>query len=402
MIFEAFEAYEQRFAEAKLQKMRFAPWKEADREKILAGVKEMLCWDEKYLPEISHMEVISETDGGTCKILEYRYNTWPHVYGAATLYLPKTQGPHPLVFVCCGHGDRGRQTATYAAMGRTLAETGMAALVMDNLGQGDRNLLPDFKNRGHWQAVAPFYCGLTLQGLIVMETVAMIRHMKKDSRFDPDRFAACGNSGGGTLTMFLAALAPELSVLASSGYPSELEYVLTKEKVHCSCNLLLGGLLGPDMWEIYSLFAPKPLFLSSGKLDGLFSPESVRRCYRKVKHTYTQLGAEDAFFTKRTASGHSWKVEDTNVIRAFLAKQLLGIEVQDREAWPEQQTTSVPMPSDAIDAEQLAQNLTGITMPEGAKLQDVFPPAVSVEDETIMRIFAQYECALKCRKDGTL
>lgn len=396
---ELFEEYERRFATARLQKPILCPWQEQDRAEILRKVKAMLRWDEKYMPEISNMEAVSELDAGTCRVLEYRYRTWPHVYGAATLYLPKTEGPYPLVFVCCGHGKQGRQTESYAAMGRSLAELGMAAMVMDNLGQGDRNLLPEFKNRGHWQAVAPFYCGLTLQGLIVMETVALIRHMQKDSRFDSNRFGACGNSGGGTLTMFLAALAPELRVLASSGYPSELDYVLTKEKVHCSCNLLVGGLLGPDMWEIYSLFAPKPLLLSSGKKDGLFSDEAVRRCYRKVKYTYTQLGAEEAFFSRRTESGHSWKLEDTNGICAFLAKQLLAVDVQDRESWPMQQTASVPMPEDAMDVEQLAQNLTGITMPEGSKLHHVFPPAVSVEDETLMRIFAQYECALWRGKD---
>ena len=63
--------------------------------------------------------------------------------------------------------------------------------------------------------------------MIVMETVAIIRHMQKDPRFDPARLGACGNSGGGTLTLFLAAMAArELSVIASSGYPSEINYVL--------------------------------------------------------------------------------------------------------------------------------------------------------------------------------
>ena len=125
----------------------------------------------------------------------------------------------------------------------------------------------------------------------------------------------------------------------------------------------------------------------------------VRRCFRKVKHTYAELGAEEAFFSKRTGSPHSWKVEDTNLISAFLAKHLLGIEAEDRESWPEQQTVSVPMPEDVIDVEQLAQDLTGIVMPAGTRLHHVFPPAAQVQDEDTMRIFAQYECALWGRKD---
>ena len=83
------------------------------------------------------------------------------------------------------------------AMGARLAELGIAAMVPDNIGQGDRNRSEEFKSPSHWNSVAPFYCGLTLQGMIVMETVALIRYMAKDPRFDSARFAACGNSGGG-------------------------------------------------------------------------------------------------------------------------------------------------------------------------------------------------------------
>ena len=398
---EIFDAYERRFAAARAEKELLRPWVEADRETIREQTKRMLRWDEALIPEVSEMEVISQTDCGSCSVLEYRYQTWVHCYGAATLYLPVTDGPHPLVFVCCGHGKRGRQSEHYAAMGKRLSQLGMAALVMDNLGQGDRNLYPDFKNRGHWQAVAPFACGLSLQGLIVMETVAMIRHMRKDSRFDPARFAACGNSGGGTLTMFLAALAPELSVLASSGYPSEMQYVFAKEKVHCACNLLPGALHGPDMWQIYSLFAPKPLLLSGGELDHLFAPETVKRNGRKVKDVYEKLSALESVRVEQTASGHSWKVEDINLISAFLSEQLLGITPEAIAQFPEQCTTSVPMPQDAVDAEVLAQQLTGISVPGDILLHTVYPPVFegNVIDTTLfdpdtVRIWAQYECVL--------
>ena len=88
------------------------------------------------------------------------------------------------------HTKEGTFRALEADLDR-LAALGMAALVMDNIGQGDRNPEPE-KGNGpdHWFAVAPFQCGLTLQGMIVMETVAMIRHMQQDSRFDPARFGA--------------------------------------------------------------------------------------------------------------------------------------------------------------------------------------------------------------------
>ena len=271
---DLFDEYERRFAAARAEKKLTRPWEPADRERIIAGTKQMLGWKDELVPRIHGMEEISRQEYTSYSAIQYRFCSWDRCYPSATLYLPHTQDPQeklPLVFVCCGHGERGRLTGSYMAMGHRLAQLGMAALVLDNIGQGDRNCHEPsaFKNPDHWWSVAPFYCGLTLQGMIVMETVAMIRFMAQDPRFDPARLGACGNSGGGTLTLFLAALAPELSAIASSGYPSEISYVMGKERPHCACNLLLGSSFGPEMWEIYSTFAPRPMLLEGGEDDNL-------------------------------------------------------------------------------------------------------------------------------------
>lgn len=401
---ELYDNYERRFAVARLEKTLTCPWEKADREQILAGVKKMLGWQDALVPQIGQMEAVSTQQYDGYQSIQYRYRTWEHFYGASTLYMPDTEEKVPLVFVCCGHGDDGRLTGSYMAMGHRLASLGIAALVMDNIGQGDRpKNTAEFKTPDHWYSIAPFYCGLTLQGMIVMETVALIRHMAKDSRFDPDKLGACGNSGGGTLTMFLAAMAPELKVLSSSGYPSELRYLLTKERRHCACNLLLGAAYGPEMWEIYSLFAPKPLLLEGGKHDNLIPLDLAHRNARKVKNTYVQLGS-DAFRFQLTDTRHSWVLEDINLISAFLAEQLLGVTPAPAEDLyqPEDITPfRVQMPADMLTTDDLAQAITGITMPQGTKLWDIFPPPADMptlaEDagrgET-SRVFAQMECAL--------
>ena len=71
------------------------------------------------------------------------------------------------------------------------------------------------------------------------------------------------------------------------------------------------------------------------------------------------------------------------------------------DAFPPQDTVSVPMPADCIDAEQLSQMLTGIAVEPGTKLHHVFPPMFEGKplkqedfDEQTLRIFAQYEFAL--------
>lgn len=412
---DVFDEYERRFAFARAEKKPYSPWKDEDRDAILSEVKSMLGFREELVPEIGEMEEISRTSYDGYDAVQLRYRTWENFYGASTLYMPHTDEKVPLVFLCCGHGSYGRRSDGYIAMGHRLASLGMATLVMDNIGQGDRNFRStEFKAPDHWLAVAPFYCGLTLQGLIVMETVALIRYMAKDPRFDVERLGACGNSGGGTLTLFLAATAPELAVLCSSGYPAEISYVLQKERRHCACNMLLGSAHKAEMWEIYSLFAPKPLLLSSGKHDNLLPQDLFLRNCRKVKNTYVQMDEQENFTYKLTDTRHPWAIEDINLISAFLAKNLLGKDAEDAEelfSVSDPELYAVKMPENMLSTAELCASLTGKVMPEGLELKDVFPPTFegnrldpdSIQHDLgrgdVMRVFAQFECALLNEKE---
>lgn len=407
---DIFDSYERRFAAARAAKEPSCPWQAEDRAYIIEKVKKMLGYREEWVPKVGDPEEVSRQEyGGYCAI-QYRYETWPGFYGAATLYLPEGDEPKPLVFLCCGHGNAGRLTGGYMAMGHRLAQLGMAALVMDNIGQGDRNPNPDqFENEHHWLSVAPFYCGTTLQGMIVMETLGVIRRFRQDPRFDPSRLAACGNSGGGTLTLFLAALAPELSVLASSGYPSEFSYLMAKERFHCACNLLPGCAHGPEMWEIYSCFAPKPLLLEGGTYDHLIPLDLAHRNARKVAYSYFRQDAAEQFEFVLEETRHSWELADINRIGGFLAKYLLGKEPAPAEelfAVESIEPFRVPMPP-MPGTEELTQRLTGVQMPGGTTLQDIYvpqwkgdpvDPAEILPDlgrGSVMRVFAQMECALQ-------
>ena len=402
---EVFDEYERRFAFARAARPMTRPWMETDRAEILAGVKKMLCWNEELVPNVGNLQEQNRKDYVNYYTAECIYPTWEKFWGSATLFMPKTEEKVPLVFVCCGHGEDGRRTQSYQAMGHRLASLGMAAIVMDNIGQGDRAKDPTlFKTADHWYSIAPFYCGLTLQGMIVMETVGLIRKMAKDDRFS--KLAACGNSGGGTLTMFLAAMAPELSVLSSSGYPSEMAYLLAKERRHCACNLLEGCANGPEMWEIYSIFAPKPLLLEGGKLDNLIPLDLAHRNARKVKNTYIQCDSNNFTF-QLTNTKHSWDLEDLNLISGFLCENLLGYTPEAATEINNVAATPVTMPDVMLTTDQLAQALTGKTMPEGTKLCDIYPPLfeghlldpATIDENAgrgeVMRVFAQMECALK-------
>lgn len=403
---EVYDEYERRFAMARANKKMRNPADKRVRQEIIEETKRMLGFRDELVPKLHNVEEIYCERFDTYDVTQLRYETWENFYGSASVYMPHGNEKVPMVFLSCGHGVGGRLSKGYVAMGHRLAKMGMAVVIPDNIGQGDR------ERQGHRHCVAPFYCGLTVQGLIVMEMLAVIRYMKECPRVDKNRLGACGNSGGGTLNLFLAALAPELSALSASGYPSEFSYVLSKERRHCTCNWLPGCVGGLEMWEILSCFAPKPLFLEQGLNDDLLPVDLMQRCVRKVKNVYIQMDAADHFDYAITKTLHAWTPEDRYRIAQFLADQLQAAPAvagddEFEELLARTENWHVENPADSLDIEQLAQKLTGITMPEGTVQWDVFKPMyqgeVLKEEEIMsdlgrgqmMKILAQMECALK-------
>ena len=402
---EIYDSYERRFAKARADQPLRRPWLQKDREEILAAARDVLGYRDFLIPDIRLLSGSTEQFEGY-SVEHILFESWHRFYGSASLYRPEGGGKRPLVLVCPGHGEEGRLTDCYQRMAQRLVLQGAYVLLSDNIGQGERAPF------GHADCVAPFYCGISLQGLIVMETVALIRYMAAQSFVDETRIAACGNSGGGTLCTFLAALCPELSSLSASGYPSEFSYILQKERRHCACNLLPHYAGRLEMWELLSLFAPRPLLLEQGSLDNLIPYDLFKRNGRKVRNTYKQLGAEENIRVLTTPTTHSWTSRDRFEIASFMADSLNlspAFAGDDDELLPPLCDFCVPhvsFPDDALTTDRLAEALTGISVPDGTRLEDVFPPMfdgkpldaalVSKISDTddLMRVFAQFECSL--------
>ena len=398
---ELFERYERRFAKARLQLPHRNPAQAADREAILRAAKECLGIRDQSIPAIK-AETVGNVgfDGG--RIERLRATSWPGTAASALLYLPASSKAErlPLVVLCCGHGRGGKLSSTYQRMARHLTRRGAMVLCPDNIGQGERQPM------GHRKCVAPFACGLSIQGLIVMETLGWIAWARNETRVDPKRVAAIGQSGGGTLTVFLAALCPSLVALSSSGYPCTFDFIARKEKTHCHCNLLPGIVGRLEMWHLLGSFAPRPMFILQGAADPLFPEDLFYHTARKVRHVYQTLGAEQAFLSHVFSGGHSWEVPRYQAVGDFLVGPLGLSEPTDGEDFDETLLTEAGRcwdnwPADAVDTDTLAQQLSGQQMEGQPSLADVFPPHQSPPSLANVtprgptsQVFAQYEVFL--------
>lgn len=400
---DIFDEYERRFCEKKMSLPKRKMWQDDDRKHVLEAVKQVLKFDEKFIPEIKiHDEQQDCIDG--IKIKHLLFESWQNFYGISTLFIPDESfsRPCPLVIVCPGHGNNGRLTSSYQKMAKQLARQGSYALLLDNIGQGCREKF------GHWDVPEAFYCGLTLQGMIVSETMAWIKYMKAQEFIDSTKIGACGNSGGGTYTQFLSALEPSLSAVASCGYPSEYSYIFEKERKHCDCNILPGVIGKLEMWQVYSLFAPKPLLLNCGQNDALIPVEYFHRNTRKVKYVYEMAGHKDNFKAVATNTMHPWSVIDIQIISDFFADKfgVNKLPVPEEEHEISSSDVKLEIPSEAISTAQATQNISKIQAPENVKLWDVFKPVFNgklINPEEIvadvgrgdlMRVFSQFEAAL--------
>ncbi len=193
------------------------------------------------------------------------------------------------------------------------------------------------------------------------------------------RIAAIGNSGGGTLTLFLAALSPDLCAIASSGYPSTFEFIARKEKKHCHCNLLPGVVGQIEMWQLYGLFAPRPLFLCQGDQDSLFPSDLFFSTARKVKTAYDAIGTAAGFRSNVFSGEHPWDTRRRFAIGSFLAEAigLRAAESLDNDSAGDIATPCLDAwPTAALSTDDLARHLTGKNPTANARLSDVFRPRI--------------------------
>jgi dienelactone hydrolase len=387
--FEKFEEYEKLFAQALINMPKRNPASVDERAEIVCATKSILGISDELIPRMVYKKV-GETDRRNFVIEHLTFESWKDVFGSANLYLPRTNKPFPFVLLCCGHGSGGKLYGSYQAMAAFLASNGMAVLVPDNIGQGEREPM------GHSEEATPFVAGMSVQGLIVMEHIAHINKAITDSRFDPERIAAIGNSGGGTATCFLGALVPELAALVSSGYPSTFNYIARKEKRHCCCNILPGIVGELEMWQLYGCFAPKPLLIFNGIDDNMFPWDLFRHVSRKIKHVYNLHKSTENFTAFEAPGLHGWDEDRIQLTGTFLSSVLnvaLKIYIPKNSDQMLSCNNVQEWPPNALDVDGIVRKLTNIDIKQNIKVEDLFYN-IAAENDSSKRIFSQFELFL--------
>jgi dienelactone hydrolase len=248
-----------------------------------------------------------------------------------------SRNPMPTVICVPGHGrgvddivgidDKGRDRTDKDGYQHDfaiqIAEAGMAAVAIEPLGFGCRRD-PANRKRGLGRSACQplagtaLLLGQTMIGWRVYDVMRTIDFIGTRPELDAKRIGCLGISGGGTCTLFSAAVEPRIKAAFVSGYLNTFRDSIGSIS-HCMDNYVPGILNWAEMYDVAGLIAPRPLFVESGRKDDIFPIESSIDSFKKVSAIYDVFGAGDRVGQEVFDRDHSfWGKEGV----PFLAKHL--------------------------------------------------------------------------------
>jgi dienelactone hydrolase len=226
------------------------------------------------------------------------------------LLKPKNASTPPPVALCIpGHGrgvddivgvnekggDRIKRAGYQFDFAIQAVENGMAAFAIEPLGFGCRRGV-EARKRGLGQsscqpsAGAALLFGETMIGWRVYDMMRSIDYLETRRDVDARRVGCVGISGGGTATLFGAAVEQRIKAVLVSGYLCTF-YDCILSLAHCIDNYVPGILQWAEMSDVAGLIAPRPFFAESGDTDDIFPVEATRQAFSEVKRVYDTFGA---------------------------------------------------------------------------------------------------------------
>jgi len=287
-----------------------ATWRKAFRARLV----ELLGRTPEKVPLRFEWDETVETDAFTRR--KVYIQTEPHYWTPAYLFLPKrVSGKRPAVVCLHGHsgivpyireGDaktrkKSKDHQLYYAV--RLAEEGFVTCALVQRGWNETK--PERENGCHKMTIDSFLIGMTPVGLRVWDAMRAVDFLQSLDAVDGDRIGVAGLSGGGTTSLFFAALEDRVKLAMVAGY-----YCTFRDSIytiyHCICNCVPHMMEWGEMSDVGALIAPRPMLVISGIQDPIFPIDATRRACETLRGTYRVLGAEANLETDFFEGPHAW------------------------------------------------------------------------------------------------
>lgn len=279
------------------------------------------------------------------------FESRPRLYVPANLYVPDRPGRRPAILAPLGHSVNGKAWPSYQKLFSNLARKGYVVLAYDPFGQGERIEYPGSRPgqsqiRGggtgeHEYAGRRLILLGTNFGLFrAWDGIRGIDYLLTRAEVDPERIGCCGQSGGATLTQFLAALDPRIrAAVVSEGNTEDLAQANVEppgSADDAEQNIVPALAHGIDRADLLYAFAPRPLLIGITLHDAghTYSPEYVSGSLDlldEYRRAYALLDAGDRVALAATTVRHGYVYEMRRATYGWFNRWLEVPGTDDRE-----------------------------------------------------------------------
>ena len=315
-----------------------------DVNKRRSYVREQILKDLGGFPDRTPLNarVVGVLERPEYRIEKVIFESQPHFYVTANLYLPKTgHPPYPAILYPLGHERGGKTNPTWQQMLGSLATKGFVALAWDPVGQGERLQIFDedlreskVGNSTTEHTVVGTQCMLVgdhLARYTIWDGMRALDYLLSRKEVDPARIGLTGNSGGGTHTAYIAALDDRIQVAAPSCYITSwhlmLDTIGPQDAEQTFPLWLQEGLDYPDY--LYA-FAPKPYILLSAIRD-FFPIAGARETFAEAEKVYSAIGVREKLGIFEADDGHGYNKSRRLAAYDWFGRWLKGARDTDPE-----------------------------------------------------------------------
>ena len=247
------------------------------------------------------------------------FTSQPGIFVTAALFLPDETAfpkPWPGVLVACGHADIGKAHDAYQRAAALLATHGIAALLFDPIGQGERRQFCDTHGKstcggclGEHNAVgaACIPLGRNLASWMIWDGIRGLDYLSSRPDIRADRLGCMGNSGGGTQTSYIAVLDDRVVAAAVSCYVTSFFGKLPRTLGPQDAEQNIFGQLafGMDHADYLLMRAPRPTLVCAATRD-FFDLGDTRQAAADAKRIYGLLGSDDRLALAEADAEHGF------------------------------------------------------------------------------------------------
>jgi len=306
----------------------FKKWQGQAREALieLTGLRQMEKQLAGFKPKVDIGKADNSSDGFSRSLCSIE--TEPGVVVPFYMLVPKSANKsEPLPLFLCPHGHDTQGLHSYAGAFRDeghrkkilsrdgniaeqAANRGFIAIAPATRGLARELLVPDPKGRHgnrpcRAQLMHCLVAGRTPVAERVWDMQRLLDWAENHPLVDRERIIMTGNSGGGVLTAYTAAIDERIRVaIPSCSFTSVIDgggFIF-----HCDCCMVPGLRNWGDWAELGGLVAPRQLLIVHGVKDSLHYRPNVERVAGEIRKIYKAAGVPGRVSLAWGSSGHQF------------------------------------------------------------------------------------------------